>query len=346
MTDAGGGLFTSVGAGTGTGTGADTGASGTRGRTPFAITLTETIRENAADVDVEADAVLSLRDDGREDDDDFPTEDETPDLGAADDDEPFIEQADERPAARPSRPEIELWSTNEGIQWEVRPVSAALAADDELLALAARREQVLERYAEGLAADLLDPRWLVLDPARADLPELWDALPVRNPADPYDPLRWNTQTAMSERWNVDASTMSRDRDLLVRLPSGRVVPLAFFSWKTENDDLVRAIAAADGLFTASIAAIAASITAQSGPQRSAKDFVPWVRASLRHPEPVRRANEHFRVEPARSSEILSRLQEELTAAETERVSREGGAALGKQDRALPVLHRALIGMLR
>lgn len=343
MTDLGGGRFTSIR--TDAAAGAGTGTGKARGRAPLAVTITETVRENAADTDLDTEAGLVLREDGREDDDDFAPEDDTPDLGANDDDEPFVEQADERPPSMRRLPEIELWSTASGVEWEVRPVGAALIADDDLLALAARREGVLERYAAGLAADLLDPRWLGLDPAVADLPALWDALPVRNPADPYDPVRWNTQTAMSERWGVDASTASRDRELLVRLPNGRVVPLAFFSWKTENDELVRAIATADGLFTDSIASITASVTTQPGPQRTAKDFVPWVRACLRHGEPVRRARERFPVDPSRFAEILSRLQADLTAAEAERVSREGGPALGKQDRALPVLHRALIGML-
>ena len=229
MTDTGGGRFTSVGTDTTAGTRTGT----ARGRTPVAVAITETIRENATDTgldtELDTDATLLLHEDGRDDHDDFPPEDDAPDLGAVDDDETVVEQADERSPSARMRPEIELWSTTSGVDWEVRPVSAALVADDDLLALAARRERVLERYAAGIAADLLDPRWLGHDPAQLDLPSLWDALPVRNPADPYDPVRWNTQTAMSERWGVDASTASRDRDLLVRLPNGRVVPFVFFS---------------------------------------------------------------------------------------------------------------------
>ena len=321
---------------------ATTRAGTERGRAPLGLALTETVRENAADTDTQS--LLELLVDGRENDDDFPAEDDTPDLGVRDDDEPFQDEPDERPSVLPSRPEIELWATPSGVRWEVRTIASALLEDD-LLPLAVRRERTLEQYATGLATEMLNPTVLGVDPRTADLASLWDALPVRNPHDPYDEARWNTQAAISTRWGVDASTASRDRELLVLLPNGRVVPLQFFTWKTENDDLVRAIAQSETLFSGSIASVSTAVTPQPRAQRTAKDLVPWVRAAVRHRHFVSRARDQFRSHPSRFASTVGRLQDALTLAEVERVSHEGGQALGKQDRALPVLYRALIGGL-
>jgi len=89
--------------------------------------------------------------------------------------------------------------------------------------------------------------------------------------------------------------------------------------------------------------VAASVTPQPKAQRTAKDFVPWVRAARTHGEVVLRARDQFHAFPSRFETILDGMRDELTAAEAERIAQRGGTALGKQDRALPVLQRALVG---
>lgn len=308
-----------------------------RGRSPIALALTDLVRENLADVNL--DTVLS--EGARLDYDDFPDEDLTPDLGRFDDDDPFTEDPDERAAALPIRPEIFLWEGPTGIEWEIRPTSETLLADSDLARLAIRRERLLERYAVGLTAEILPPS--VGQLASADLLGIWDAIPIRNPSDPFDTVRWNTQAAIVQRWGVDVSTLSRDRTVLVSLPSGHVLPFQFFTWKTENDVLVEAIAKAENVFSDSIRSVAETVTPQPRAQRTAKDYVPWIRATLRHPQIVRRARDQFLYAPARFEYILGHLRQALLDAEADRVQREGGACLGKENRSLPVIQRALVG---
>jgi len=329
-----------TGRATGVGTSVGTTTGTARGRGPAELALIDVIRENRLEA-----AVDTGVDEGRLDYDDFPESDLTPDLGQPDDDEPFVEERAERPPALLARPEIVLWEGPRGVEWEIRSTSATLLADPELARFAVRREQVLERYAEGLSREFLVPSRAAVPLSSATLVEVWDAIPIRNPDDPYDAVRWNTQAAIVRRWEVDGSTLSRDRVLLVALPNGDVVPFQFFTWKTENDVLVEGIAEAESLFTDSIRAVAEGVASQPGPQRTTKDLVPWVRAALRHPDIVRRSRDQFRSFPASFEVIIDRLRVSLTEAEAERARVEGGPPLGKQDRSLPVLHRALVGGL-
>lgn len=331
-------------AGRGTGRRATTGAStqaraGTaRGRGPSELALTDLVRGN--DVDVELDTTVTT--DGRLDYDDFPDGDLTPDLGQPDDDEPFGDEPNERLPALRTRPEILLWEGPAGIEWEVRPTSETLLADAELAGIAVRRERLLERYAAGLTTEMVS-RGGRQGLATASLIDIWDQIPTRSPVDPHDGTRWNTQAAIGQRWGVDVSTLSRDRTVLVSLPAGHVVPLQFFMWKTENDALVEAITRADTLFSTSITSVAKSVTLQPRAQRSAKDYVPWVRAVRRHGEVVRCSQDQFRSFPARYESTLDWLRQSLSEAELDRTRLEGGSPLGKQDRSLPVLHRAVVG---
>lgn len=315
-------------------------ATGTaRGRGPAELALVDVVRENLAEAAVDAGL-----EEPRLDHDDFPDSDLTPDLGQSDDDEPFVEEPIERSAVLPAHPDIVLWQGEQGVEWEVRPTSPALLAEPDLAALAVRRERLLEKYAVGLAGDLLVPSPTGKPLATATLLEIWEAIPIRDPKDPWSTgARWNTQSAFVARWGVDASTLSRDRAVLVSLPSGEVVPFQFFTWRTENDVLVEGIATTENLFTDSIKAVAEAVASRPGAQRTSRDLVPWVRAAIRHREIVHRARDRFRLAPARFEEIVDWLRLSLTEAEAERARLEGGPPLGKQDRALPVLHRALVG---
>lgn len=307
------------------------------------MALTDIARANLTDVDLDLAAVLTW--DNRLDYDDFPDADLVPDLGQPDDDDPFVEEPDERAAVLPTRPDIVLWEGPAGIEWEIRPTSEGLLADPNLARLAVRRERDLERYAAGLADEFLSPRVVGQTLATATLVDVWDAIPLRDPEDPFDNTRtrWNTQAAISRRWGIANSEMSRDRTVLVSLPSSDVVPLQFFTWKTENDVLIKEIAKAQNVFSDSVKAVAESVTPQSTAQRTAKDFVPWVRAALRHHGLVRRSQDQFRSFPAKFDSILDWLRQSLREAEAERTRLEGGIPLGKQDRSLPVLQRALVG---
>lgn len=309
-----------------------------RGRTPIALAQTDLVRENLAGVNVDT----ALEEGVRLDYDDFPDEDLTPDLGQSDDDDPFTEEVDERAAVLPTRPDIYLWEGPTGIEWEIRPTSETLLADAELAHLAVRRERLLQRYAVGLTAEILTPSVGRL--ASGNLLDIWDAIPIRNPSDPFDPVRWNTQAAMVQRWGIDdASALSRDRAVLVSLPNGDVLPLQFFTWKTENDVLVEAIAKDENLFSGSIRSVVEAATPQPRAQRTARDHVPWIRAVLRNPEIVHRAQDQFLSAPARFEPILGHFRQALLDAEAERVQREGGSYLGNQNRSLPVIQRALVG---
>jgi len=242
----------------------------------------------------------------------------------------------------------------EGIEWEIRPTSESALSDDSLARLAVRRERLLERYAEGIAADFLDPDILGRTSGPASLIDIWEA--IRTDGKNKGVARWNSQTGIADRWGTDPAALSRDSAVLVALPGGCVVPLQFFSWKTENDSLVKLVASSDALFRGSITEIAKAVwpswlpesartenTEAEKRQRSAKDFVPWVRAARRHPEIVTLAQDQFRAAPARFGAILNWLRDSLSVAESKRVEREGGTPLGKQDRSQPVLHRALVG---
>ena len=318
-----------------TGTSTHTRAGAARNRAPVELALADLVRQNFAAVDLDT----ALAEDDRLDHDDFPDGDLTPDLGQSDDDEPFAEEPDERPSVFPTRPDIFLWQGSTGVDWEIRPASETLLADADLARLAVRRERLLERYAVGLTTDFLGPSVVGQGLAKADLIDIWVAIPTRNPTDPYDATRWNTQAAIVRRWDIDVSSLSRDRTVLVSLPNGHVVPFQFFTWKTENDALVEAIAKTENVFSGSTKAVAESVTPQPRAQRTARDYVPWVRASLLHQEIVRRSQDQFRSFPAKFEATLDWLRQSLSEAEAERT----GKALGTQGRSLPVLQRVLVG---
>ena len=321
-------------------TGTSRGAGATRGRTPTQLALAETIRENAAEAAAEVETTPAAIE--RWDEDDYRDDDHTPDLGAPVDDEPYREEPDEHLPILPIHPEIVFRRHRDQVRWDVRLTTAAILEDRALVAEAIDREADLHRYAEMLAADFLTPGLLA-----ADLITIWDALPLRNPHNAFDTARWNTQTAIAERARFDTSVFSRDRALLVGLPSGKIVPLQFFSWKTENDPVVAAIADSPELFTASIAKIAEKTFPQPRVQRTAKDLIPWVRAVVAHRGVVHRYRSLFRSFPSRFEETLPRFRDDLTAAESERARHEGRPIPAlQQDRPMPVLHRALVGGIR
>lgn len=336
-------------------TSAEVVAGTARSRSTVALALAQVVYDNRSEAELDerhdefADA----------DYDDFPGADLAPDLGAPDDDEGFTEEVDERPVLLRTAPEIHLREGPSGIEWEIRATVESVWSDPRLAALALRRERTLQGYAAGLAADFLDPEVLGARPCRLSLIELWDALPTVDPRLPRAGGRWNTQAAIARRWDgTDATGVSRDRTLLIALPNGEVVPLGFFTWKTPNDALIARIASAENLLSGTIAAVMEAVspswlpaaqrrenTAAERVQRIGRDFVPWVRAAVRHRAIVSQAQQRFRSVPADFESTLDLLREALIGAEAQRVAREGGSALGKLDRALPVLERAIVGGL-
>lgn len=271
-------------------------------------------------------------------DDDAPPESEYPDHpehGWDEDDLPDPqEKTDGEFIARSAAPlaAIRLWISNGQVQ-------SAVIAPDPLRTLhpvigprVQARYQRLRQYAGQLA----DRVPAVV--AAVDLAAAYDAVP--------------TDMSMLA---VDSGQVSRDRDLLVALPSG-TVPFRFFTWKDSNDDIVKALATHPDLITGSKAALMRTVAADLGVKPgTVEPYVNWLRATHSYPHITRSLPGRFRAHPQDWQDLI----DQTVIAFDRAVHAAGGGApprgqalkgervsgVLRSDRGGAVLKRALVGAL-
>lgn len=309
----------------------DAGAKRGVDTSPAGLALSDIARANFTDVSVEGAEDLLGREHWLEDD--LPDEEWTPDFGARDDDEPYHDGPEERPAVRRPSPEIRFWNGKFGIEWEIRASSASLLNDDDAAGAVVQRGEALDRVARGLAEYVLVKRGRPID-LSGSLLAIWEDLNVFTIANPI--------TGLEAAINGNGSSLSGSRSALVGFPGGRNLPLAFFTWKDDADDTIKSLAAMDDLLDIS-GEEAKRRLSDSGPSTVAKLFN-WVRAVKIHPWIVAAHRARFRAQPENYEVILNSLAKELATNERERVRSESRRPPALDvDRASRVLYRALVG---
>lgn len=339
-----------------------------RGRTPTDLGIVDEIASNLADEIIEI---------GWEryepwDEDDFSNPDSSADQGEPDDDEPYGE-SDERSPLLPAAPGIVFWNGPEGeVEWEVRPVSSQLLDDLVLANDAVERHALVDRYAAGLARDLLSGIDL-----NSPLATIWAALkpmPAKSTQDARLLADWKELTAAQQaelapdglrlarekrddavglelRWGVYESSLSKDHDLLVELSPDTILPLNFFTWKSaEADDLLTRMLTSSrvDIMSVSKAELKRELNTTSP---YAGLLLDWVRAVKAHPAIVARYRTLFLDRPSEYEMVLggqkqiSPFGRELREAELTRLEQVGARPLPPLEirNAGPVLCRALVG---
>lgn len=313
-TGAGVGIRAGAGRGTGTGT----------GRTTRADTRASSLRDAVVlsmpgDVDRVAPAAL--------DEDDAPADDEYPELGREDDDEPAgaeEEWADAVPGPLPPRAQVVIWLAPSGAPqvWVPGPAEALLL-DPMLAGVALARQERLALYGTQICRTAL---------ATLAAPTLADA---------YDALEPTPLGQFARALGVDQARVSEDRDVVVRIPAG-LVPLGFFTSKQANDGVVQHLWRRPDLLDAPIAELARrTAAAVGGAKTAAVPYVAWLRIARRAPGVTRAAASSFARDPRDADAQEATLAEALAGA-----ARTLGMRAPKAGRGRAVLQRALYGGLR
>lgn len=251
--------------------------------------------------------------------------DDLPDVQDADveiprDDEPVDDEVREPEPHRGAvpRPAITIWMSPHGVpEWHVRSLPLAALMDPARSELAQARMRRLRGYATQLA-DLTGPDGRRVAGAR-DLAELYDALPVVRGKD------------FARGLGRSDSEVSKDSELLVRMPAGTVT-LSFFLWKNSSDATVAALFRHPGVETAAPGDLDAELTAQGF--GNVEKHLRWVRAVLRYPRIVSGYHARYRRDPREADQLVKQLTDALAPGTT------------TTKRSSATLHRALAGAVR
>lgn len=264
-------------------------------------------------------------------DDDVPDDEQRPDFGYLDDqDGPTVDQQQiESPHRRTAPPDIAIWRGSEGLEYSIRQASAALIESGQAR-WALSVQEVLDGCARGIK-DLLSRASAAL----SDLRGLWDELPVE------------TQDRLKTNWKIPS--LPRYGDCVVALGPGQVsVPLQFFWWKGNLDEVVSMIESRDDVLNIAQAQVVEDV--QQALREVYETIAPntvgwlfnWVRATRAHAEIVNRHRLWFRASPEASDAVLKSLRECLVKAESERFKQKGLTAPSLDRAHTPVLRRVLV----
>jgi len=320
----------SAGPGAGAGLGAGTGRTtrratrtGTR-RTTGANTRAATLRDAivlSLPGDVDGTPTSPL------DDDDAPLEEEYPELGREDDDEPADpdeERADAVPSTLPARAQLAIWIAPSGApQVWVPSAPESLLLDPMLAGVALARQQRLAQYGAQIG------RSAAATLAATTLPDAFDALEPTPAA------------AFAAALEVDEARVSEDRDIVVRIPAG-LVPLGFFTSKQSNDSVVDFLWRQPDLMKATAAELCRRAASAVGGKASAADpYIAWLRAARGAPGILRGAAARFERDPRDMDGQTAALGAALIEA-----AEIVGMATPEAGRGKAVLQRAIYGGLR